>query len=270
MNRVKLVFLGTGVATNVERFKTSVYVRLDPMNHMLLDVGGGTEILTQLAENKIDPIRINHIFVSHTHFDHCLGLPSFLFYLFVDRAKEAPRVLTIYSSTRIVKDLKRILTITGAGITEIVGDRLRWVQIRTETPIRITHDCELIAFPAKHRINLGEDSLSCVLQFHDAGKRIVYTGDSQPNKYLDRHAKNADIVIHDCLTTSENTKAAHAAGHSTARDAAELATRANAKQLVLSHLQRERLMPTRRLKAEARNYYQGEILLARDSMRILL
>ncbi|MFC1727774.1 MBL fold metallo-hydrolase, partial [Patescibacteria group bacterium] len=72
---MKIKILGTGAGTMSTRYKTSIFVPIDDENNLLLDTGGGTEIITQLSKAKIDPTCINHIFVTHLHFDHCLGLP---------------------------------------------------------------------------------------------------------------------------------------------------------------------------------------------------
>lgn len=262
---MKITFLGTGVATNEERYKTCIFVPLDESNNLLLDVGGGTEILTQFAKAKIDPVCVNHIFITHTHFDHCLGLPALLFYIAVDRKEEMPEEMRVYSNKRIIYDLKELLRIAGAGVLNRWGEKLIWVETKPERLVKVTENCSLIAFPAKGRAELNEEDLSCLIKRSEFKKTILFTGDTAPNEYLEKHAQGVDVLIHEATLTQERAQLAHRQGHSTARDAGELAQRAGVKRLILTHIHRKGFIKDEKLLLEeAEKYFSGPVHLAHD------
>ena len=68
------------------------------------------------------------------------------------------------------------------------------------------------------------------------GLHVVFSGDTQPCESVLHAAQHADLLIHDA-TYGENEQADEAAlwGHSTFRQAAEIAVRAQVNQLWLTH-----------------------------------
>ncbi len=261
---MKLVFLGTGGGTNEERYKTCIFVPFDKKNNLILDVGGGTEIINQYAKAKVNHTCVKHIFISHTHFDHCLGLPAFLFYLATEMKEEMPEEVRIYSNKRIINDLKEVVRITGAGALERWGKRLIWIETKTEEPVRVTKNCSLLAFPAKGRVELKEQDLSCLVKLSNPPKTILFTGDTLQNKYLEKYARGVDVLIHEVILTHKNAQLAHRHGHSTSRDAGELAQKAGIKQLVLTHIYQSDVVKEKSLLEEVKKYFSGPVQLIHD------
>jgi len=265
---MKITFLGTGAGTNEFRYKTCIFLPLDKKNNLILDVGGGTEIIAQFAKAKIDPVCVNHIFISHTHFDHCLGLPAFLFHLATERKEEMPEEMRIYSSKRINRDLKEVLRISGAGALERWGKRLTWIELEMEKSAAITKNCNLVAFLAKGRAELSEEDLSCLVRLSGLKRAILFTSDTVPNRYLEKYAQNVDVLIHEVILTHKRAKLARRHGHSTSREAGELAQRAGVKQLILTHIYGEKVVKEKDLLEEAKKSFSGPVYLAHDFDKI--
>lgn len=70
---MKLTILGTGSALVTECYNTC-YVLTSEEGHFLVDGGGGSEILARLKRAGIDVNDIHHIFVTHKHIDHVMGI----------------------------------------------------------------------------------------------------------------------------------------------------------------------------------------------------
>jgi ribonuclease Z len=68
------------------------------------------------------------------------------------------------------------------------------------------------------------------------GRKIVYSGDTRPLKPFIEFAKNCDVLIHDATLDSSLEIKARKYGHSTAKDAAQIAKATNAKVLFLVHI----------------------------------
>jgi ribonuclease Z len=96
------------------------------------------------------------------------------------------------------------------------------------------------------------------------GRKIVYTGDTRPSDHVVRAAKNADLLIHEATLATDLKEYAKTVGHSTAAEAAQVAQRAGALALILTHIS-SRYANTTQLLEEARlifpNTFVAEDLL---------
>ncbi len=72
METVKLTILGSGSATPTpQRFHTAQLLEMRN-KQFLIDCGEGTQ--NRLIQSGLHTARLNHIFISHLHGDHCFGL----------------------------------------------------------------------------------------------------------------------------------------------------------------------------------------------------
>ena len=70
----KIIVLGTGTASVTNNFNTCFILENDSQEYLLVDTGGGNQILKQLKLANININNIHNVFISHKHLDHLLGM----------------------------------------------------------------------------------------------------------------------------------------------------------------------------------------------------
>jgi ribonuclease Z len=97
------------------------------------------------------------------------------------------------------------------------------------------------------------------------GRTVVISGDTRPCDTTRAAAAGADLLVHEATFSHEDHERARETGHSTAREAAELARAAGVKQLLLTHISPRYTRDAPELLAEARMVFP-ETTIARDGM----
>jgi ribonuclease Z len=236
------------------------------------------------------------IFISHLHGDHVLGLPGLLQTMaLMDREWK----LQVYGPEGIAHFLQCVKEALQFGLTypveiyEIFGPGVickeKEYTIEVVNSNHVTKSLAYILaernrpgkfFPEKAAaLGIPEGELWSKLQHGDKiklpdgktvksidvmgpprkGRKIVYTGDTRPIKGFYKFAHEADLVIHDA--TLDDTYADKAAedGHSTPSQAAEEASKAKARLLVLNHIS-ARYPDTRLLLEQAKKVFKNTIV----------
>ncbi|HXI64810.1 MAG TPA: ribonuclease Z [Gemmatimonadales bacterium] len=99
------------------------------------------------------------------------------------------------------------------------------------------------------------------------GRLVVFTGDTRPCASVVDAAQGADLLIHEATFGEEEKDRAKETGHSTAREAAQIALAAKARQLVLSHVSARYSISAEELVKEAREVFK-ETAVAKDGMTV--
>lgn len=242
---MQILFLGTS-GSSITASRTNSSILID--NDLLIDVGEGT---TQklLQFEKLTTIR--NILVSHLHVDHFIG------------------IFTLIWKKWLMNDLNPI-TIWGPPSTE---DAIKTIFELTSTPV------EVFPFSIDYRMLDPQDAIKTYGEISttrvqhpvytlayriNRKKSICYSSDTAPLKRMVRLAKGCDLLIHDCSMPNKMANLAHKWTHSTPKDAAEIATQAGVKKLVLFHILGEIENQMDQVLQDAQDYFTGEIILARD------
>src|SRR6266498_2840010 len=99
------------------------------------------------------------------------------------------------------------------------------------------------------------------------GRLVVFTGDTRPCASVVDAAQGADLLIHEATFGEEEKDRAKETGHSTAREAAQVALAAKARRLVLSHVSARYSISAEELVQEAKQVFP-EVTVARDGQEI--
>lgn len=73
MNEEKIIMLGTGHGFTFDLYNTCFILQNGDKN-LLVDAGGGTEIIRRIEKVGLKLSDIHDVFISHCHTDHLLGL----------------------------------------------------------------------------------------------------------------------------------------------------------------------------------------------------
>jgi ribonuclease Z len=231
---------------------------------VLIDCGEGTQ--RQLIRSVGLP-DLTEVFLTHLHTDHWLGLPGML-KSFDLRDRTAP--LTVFGppGTKALLDtvqrtvfgrLKyrfRVVDLEPDAIVEFDGYEIHALRVRhrgeaygyalieEDRPGRF--DAELAAKlgvapgPDFGRLQRGETVSGVapeqVVGETRRGRKLVFSGDTSPCDMVRVAADGADVLVHEATFTSEERDRALETGHTTARQAAELAAEAGVGLLALTHV----------------------------------
>jgi ribonuclease Z len=99
------------------------------------------------------------------------------------------------------------------------------------------------------------------------GRTIVITGDTRPCPATIDAARDADLLIHEATFGDEEAERAVETGHSTAREAAQVARDAGARRLLLTHFSARYSRDAQELYREACAVFR-ETLIGKDGLEI--
>ena len=283
---LSLFFAGTaGSVPTPKRGLPAILLRAGG-ERILFDCGEGTQhqLLRSIGLPDLDAI-----FITHLHLDHWLGLPGMI-KTFDMRAREAPLELfgppgfmalfqqvmrpvigrTGYPLEVIDLDAHEEIgfdgfTVAGFPVKHRV-EAFGYAFVEDDRPGRFDVETArrlgIIEGPDFGRLQRGETvngvTPEQVVGEDRPGRRIVYSGDTMPTQTTEVYANGADVLVHEATFCEDERQRARETGHSTARQAAQLAQDANVKLLALTHLS-TRYFP-RDIRDEARAVFEPTVV----------
>ena len=301
MEKFELDILGCGSATPTTFHNPSSQVLNVRDKLFMIDCGEGTQL--QLRRSHLRFGRLNHIFISHLHGDHCFGLIGLISTLgLLGRTGD----LFIHSVAGLEDTLRpeinffckdnpfkvRIETFDPKKSEVIYEDRS--VTVKT-IPLQHRVPCagflftekqkeahlipEMIKFyniPIKQlaKIKQGADfiteegkviSHNLLTRPAEPSRSYAYCSDTAYSEKIIPIIEGVDLLYHEATFAEEDALRASQTGHSTARQAARIANAAEVKKLMLGHFS-ARYTDNRILLEEAREIFPNTVL-ANEGLR---
>ena len=285
----RVTFLGTGGSIpQAARSPSAVAVEREG-DLMLFDCGEGTQ--RQMMRHTTG-FTVGDVFVTHKHGDHLLGLPG-LTQTWTFQGREEP--VRIYCPHEVVEHVRDCVELAGHRPPydveiKTVGDGT--VVDRGDYEIRVfetehgridsvgyavVEEERKGRFDRERAEELGVPPGPLFSKLHEGetveledgtvvepeqvvgeprpGRRFVYTGDTRPTERTVEEAQDASLLVHDGMFADDEDERAHETGHSTAREAAEVAREADAELLALTHVSSRYSDDVSPLEAEAQDVF---------------
>jgi ribonuclease Z len=266
---MEIVFLGTGGTwPSPRRNVSAIGVRMGS-EVLLLDCGEGTQ--RQLMMSPLSFMKITKVLITHFHGDHFLGLGGLVQSMHMNEREEE---LVVYGPRGIGQVVDQILHLghfragfqirtvpmQNGSAEDCGGYWIRAANARHNVPAlayRIEEKerpgrfnrpkAEALGIPAGplyRRLQQGESVTVSGQTFRPEdvlgpprrGRSLVYTGDTLPSDEMVEFARDCDVLIHDATVDGSLEERGNEYGHSSSRQAAEIAKRCGAGKLFLTHL----------------------------------
>ena len=268
---ITLQILGSSSATPVyNRHHSAQYLHIEK-EHFLIDCGEGTQM--QMKHYGVKLLKINHIFISHLHGDHYLGLIGLISTLHLNGRKEKLHIYGPYGLMEIITvQLKYSETCLNYPITfhEINPSQSAIIFENNDfsvstVPLQHRIACTGFIFrekPKKLRVNKAILPKGLLLQeiadlkkgldIYNAAGEVLYKNEDYTLPARTHHSyayisdtifdvnivpllQNIDLLYHEATFSSDLEERAKMTFHSTAYQAASIASLAQAKKLLIGH-----------------------------------
>jgi ribonuclease Z len=260
---LSLFFAGTAGSVPTARRGLPALLFRRGGDRLLFDCGEGTQ--RQLLRTVGLP-DMQAVFLTHHHADHWLGLPGML-KSFELRDRSAP--LTVYGPPGTDALMGAMRIVYGRlrypfSVVELeAGEEVSYDGYEV-TPFNVNHRSRAFGYaiveaprPGRFDAELANDlgvefgpDFGRLQRGHEVngvrpeqvvgperpGRKIVLSGDTGPCEMLRVAAHEADVLVHEATFIEEDRERALQTGHSTARQAAEVAREADVRMLALTHV----------------------------------
>jgi ribonuclease Z len=269
--KFELTILGCGSATPTLRHGPTSQV-LEYNNQLfLIDCGEGTQL--QLRKFHVRFLKINQIFISHNHGDHCLGLPGLISTMhLLGRTKQ----LDVFCQEGLKEAVEMQLQISHSKLRF----KVNWNVLKPDGKNLIfeNKELEVYSFPLSHRVpccgflfrekpKLKNIIPECIEKYTipvvrirqikrgsdytlddgtviknadltvdpDPPRSYAFCSDTAYDERTAEYVREADLLYHESTFLESEIERAKYTHHSTARQAATVAKDANVGRLLLGH-----------------------------------
>lgn len=266
----RLVILGTGNAMATRCYNTCFALCPPGGDILLVDAGGGNGIFRQMEAAALPYERVRHLYLTHGHTDHALGM------IWVLRKITALMCagryegdLHVHCHSDAAALLRTVCTLMLPGkYTALFDQRVRFHIVADGEQADLLGMA--ITFFDIHSTKLRQFGFAARLP---SGLRLACLGDEPFNPLCGRYVEGCGLLMSEafCLYADRERFRPYEKHHSTALDAGRIAASLGAESLLLYHTEDETLATRRaRYAAEAASVFPGRILVPDDLDAYLL
>ena len=271
MEKFELTILGCGSATPTLKHMPTSQVLNVREKLFMIDCGEGTQLQFQRAGLRYN--HLSHIFISHLHGDHCLGLPGLISTLAL---KGRTSDIHIYAPIGAEDLFRPLFNFFCYNITFAI--HIHEVNTTQVTEIYADRSLKVTSFPLLHRMptcgflfqevgvlpHIRRDMIDflhipvCHIQTIKLGagwttpegrfytheelttpsvppRSYVYCSDTRPLMSNAELLKGVDLMFHEATFAESEAARAKETFHSTAKQAASIAKASNVHTLLIGH-----------------------------------
>lgn len=265
----QLYVLGTGNATAIKSYNTCFFIR-DAEEIFMTDSGGGNGILARLEDMGVELEMLHHVFISHAHMDHCLGI------LWVIRVLSVKMENGTYKGTLFIYGPKEVLNMLDRfcremlrnKFYEMLGKQILFIPVSPGENRKIySWNIEFFDIGSQKTIQYGYK-----MRLKN-GKTLVFTGDEPLNDTTIKIGANTDWLLREvlCCYEDEPIFQAYKKKHATLKEACMETIKMNVKNVVLWHLEdkTDKMIRKQKYLFESRKWisqsnYRPEIFVPND------
>ncbi|EPY05322.1 ribonuclease Z [Paenibacillus alvei TS-15] len=267
-----IYFLGTGAGMPTTRRNVSgMALRLyeERGSFWMFDCGEGTQ--HQVLQSPLKLGKCEFIFITHLHGDHIFGLPGLL----SSRAYQGGvSPLTVFGPVGLQRFIHTVFELSEThlpyelhiqevesgviwedeqfAVTALplehrvlsLGYQVQQKEKPGRLDLNLLKEKNLPPGPLYGQLKRGQDIVlpsgelveaSSVLGSPIPGKSVTILGDTRPCENAIKLAQGVDLLVHEATFMDDKRENANEFGHSTARQAAQIAVSAGVKKLALTH-----------------------------------
>ena len=260
----QLYVLGTGNATVTRCYNTCFAIKNPQGQFFLIDTGGGNGILRILQDMHMDLTQIHHIFITHEHTDHILGI-VWLIRVIATQMKNGQYKgdLKIYCHEELPETITTICRLTVQGkFFKMIGDRIHLVPVHDGETVQILN--YPVTFFDIHSTKAKQYGFTTILE---NGKKFTCCGDEPFNEDCMEYVKGSCWLTHEafCLYSQREQFKPYEKHHSTVKDACELGEKLGIENLILWHTEDKNMDRRQELyMAEGKPYFSGNLYVPED------
>ena len=247
----RVVILGSAYSIPNEAHGNTHLAVVTEDRAVLIDAVGDT--LIRLEKVGILAVNLDDLILTHFHPDHASGFPLLIMDMWLLGRKKP---LDVYGLAHTIDRVEAMMELyewnTWKNLFPVTFHRIPDIEL---SPVISMETLAITASPVKHFI----PAIALRMAFPDSGETVTYSGDTAFCPQIINLSQGSDALVHEASGASE--------GHSSARQAGEVARAAGAKSLYLIHYPPEKAAAGE-LENEAKETFAGPVYLARDFMHI--
>ena len=252
---MQLVVLGSGTSVPHPERAAAAHWLQTAGGSLLLDISAAA--IHRMAQEQLDWVNLDAIWVSHFHLDHVGGLAPFLF-----GTKHAPQTqarrkpLRVYGPRGLGKLFRAFDWANDYGLAKQPFP-VEFREIPPRAAFELLPGLHAETFSTPHTA----ESLALKLIDRD-GASLVFTSDTGPTDALADFARGVSLFFMECSFRHDKPVELHLE----LAEAMHLAARAEPRRVLLAHLYPQ--WDGVDLEAEARKLWPGETIAAYDGLRL--